>query len=87
MTKPRFLLRRLFWSQLNQPRSNIQGRIPFLGLVVNLIPNLKNGRMSAMFCRDVLQLLVGLQVIAQFQPTLSRLQVALILKFKRFDRL
>ena len=65
----------MFGQQLSQCRGNIQRTLPFLGLGVDLPANLQNRRVSAILGSDVLQFLVGFEMIAQLEPALGGLQV------------
>jgi hypothetical protein len=60
----------MFRHQLNQRRGNVQRTLPFLGLGVDLPTNLQNSRVSAILGGNVLQLLVGFEMITQLDPAL-----------------
>jgi hypothetical protein len=75
----------MFGDQLNQRGGIVQRPFPVLGFGVYLAANLKNGWVSAIFCRDLLQFFVDFLVIAQFNPAFNGFQMALILNSKRLD--
>jgi hypothetical protein len=74
----------MFRHQLNQRRGNVQRTLPFLGFGVNLPANFQNSRVSAILGGDVLQFLVGLEIVLQLEPALSRFQVSLVVEGNGF---
>ena len=73
-----------FWQHFNQCGGNVQRSIPLLSLGVNPPTNLQYSRVTTTLRGDLLQFLVGFDMIAQFDPAFSGLQVALVFEGEFF---
>src|SRR5947208_1103833 len=70
--------------QLCERSGNVHAGIPFLCLGVNLPAEFQDIWMRPQQRRDLVQLLIGFDVVAKFQPALGGLEMKIVRTFERF---